>query len=229
MTLAEFEGLVASLAEQIPEEFLSGIAEIVVSPRTVTHPDREDIYTLGECIALPTTSDAPEATNSRVVLYYGSFAALARDRDDFDWQEEAWETLTHEIRHHVEWRARDPGLEWLDEAVEQNYARMAGEPFDPTFYRDGEPEDGGLFRLEDDYFMEVEREEAGGHFRFVWGDRRYRVELPSDLRPPAFLSVQGLEAPPPGEFVLVVVRPARLVDVIRTPVADQREIWAELE
>lgn len=228
MTLAEFEGLVASLAEQIPEEFLSGIAEIVVSPRTVTHPDRQEIYTLGECIALPTTTDAPEATHSRVVLYYGSFAALARDREDFNWQEEAWETLTHEIRHHVEWRAREPSLEWLDEAVEQNYARMAGEPFDPTFYRDGEAEGGGLFRLEDDYFMEVEREEAGG----CSASSGPTDGTGSTCRPicaPGVSVGAGTRGATPREFVLVVVRPARLMDVIRTPVADQRDIWAELD
>jgi hypothetical protein len=37
-----------------------------------------------------------------VAIYYGSFAAIAAEDPDFDWEEEAWETLTHELRHHVE-------------------------------------------------------------------------------------------------------------------------------
>ncbi len=229
MDLADFEALVGQSAREIPEEFLDGISEIVVSPRTVVHPERGEVYTLGECIPLPTTSDEPDALRSRVVLYHGSFQALARDQDDFDWHQEIWETLTHEIRHHVEWRAREPALEAFDEATEHNFARLAGEPFDPTFYRDGEPVPGGVFRVEDDYFVEVERDGPGGVVRFPWGGSRYRVELPADLRLPAFLSVQGIDAPPAGELVLVVVRPPKLMDVLRTPEVDQREIWAEAE
>ncbi|MEZ4457724.1 MAG: metallopeptidase family protein [Gemmatimonadales bacterium] len=229
MQLSDFETLVRRLADEIPDEFLTGIAEIVVSPRTVAHPERNEIFTLGECIPLPAATDEAEAVQSRVVLYYGSFAALARDQTDFDWHAEAWETLTHEIRHHVEWRAREPALESLDEAVEQNYARLAGEPFDAAFYRDGERLPGGMFRVEDDYFIEVDSAQVGHTFRFAWAGERYRAQLPDDLAPPAFLSVQGLAAPPPGELVLVVVRPPKLFDVLKAPEPDQREIWVEAE
>ena len=128
MDLAGFEDLVRRSAAEIPEEFLDGISEIVVSPRTVAHPERGEIFTLGECIPLPTTSDEPDALRSRVVLYHGSFQALARDQDDFDWHQEVWETLTHEIRHHVEWRAREPALEAFDEATEQPQASPSKVP-----------------------------------------------------------------------------------------------------
>lgn len=229
MQLPDFEALIRRLSEEIPDEFLDGIAEIVVSPRTVAHPERNEIFTLGECIPLPAGSDDVDAIQSRVVLYHGSFAALARDQADFDWHEEAWETLTHEIRHHVEWRAREPSLESLDEAMEQNFARLAGEPFDPTFYRDGERLAGGMFRVEDDYFLEVDRPGAAGACRFAWAGQRYRVMIPADLAPPAFLAVQGLEAPPPGELVLVVVRPPRLFDVLKAPEVDQRDVWAQVD
>lgn len=226
---SDFETLVRRLAAEIPDEFLDGIAEVVVSPRTVAHPERNEIFTLGECIPLPAASDDVESIQSRVVLYHGSFAALARDQDDFDWHEEAWETLTHEIRHHVEWRAREPSLESLDEAMEHNFARLAGEPFDPAFYRDGELLAGGMFRVEDDYFIELARDSAGGVCRFPWAGQRYRVNLPADLVPPAFLSVQGLEAPPPGELVLVVVRAPRFFDVLKAPAVDQRDVWAQVD
>src|SRR5262245_63493858 len=97
MDLSSFEALVRSLAAEIPADFLAGVAEITVSPRTVPHPDHPEIFTLGQCVPLPATSDHPDAVVSRVVLYYGSFAALARDDPDFDWDGEAWETLTHEV------------------------------------------------------------------------------------------------------------------------------------
>ncbi len=228
MLLADFEATVRRLAAEIPEEFLDGIAEIVVSPRTVGHPERAEIYTLGECIPLPAASDDPEAIQSRVVLYFGSFAAMARDQSDFDWHREAWETLTHELRHHVEWRARDPALENLDEAQEQNFARLAGEPFDPLFYRAGETLPGGIFRVEDDYFIELERG-AAASVRFPWAGRRYRVDLPDDLILPAFLSVQGVEEPPAGELVLVLTRAPKWWAVLQMPTVDQREVWVEIE
>lgn len=213
--------------DEIPDEFLNGVAEVVVSPRTVVHPERAEVFTLGECIPLPTASDAPEAIQSRVVLYHGSFAALARDQDDFDWHQETWDTLIHELRHHVEWRAREPALESFDEAVEANFARLAGEPFEPFFYRSGERLPGGVFRIEDDYFIEVEG--APPSVRFPWAGVRYRVDVPGGVTPPAFLSVQGLEAPPPGEVILVLVRAPKLVDLVKLPTAEQYEVWASVE
>jgi hypothetical protein len=209
MSLAEFEALVRRLAAEVPSEFLAGVTEIAVSPRTLPHPDHADIFTLGECIALPAATDEPEAVVSRVVLYWGSFAALAREDAEFDWEGETWETLTHEIRHHVEWRAREGGLEALDDAAEENYARQVGLEFDPLFYRDGERVARGVFQVEDDYFIEVTAGRTGtGPAEVEWGGRRYRVPLPEDLTPPAYLSLQGLVDPPRGEVILVV-RPRR--------------------
>jgi hypothetical protein len=228
---ADFEDMVRRMAAEIPAEFLEGVAEIAVSPRTVPHPDREGIYTLGECVPLPAAGDGPADVQSRVVLYHGSFAAVARDHPDFDWREEAWETLTHEVRHHVEWRARAPDLEQLDQAAEQNYARHDGEAFDPGFYRDGERLPGGVFRVEDDYFIELDRGGArAGTARFHWGGRAWRVRLP---RPPGrgalFLSVGGLPDPPPGELVLVVPPAGGLLRLLARPGVVQAEARATPE
>jgi hypothetical protein len=226
MQLAAFETLVRALAAEIPAEFLAGIAEITVSARTVPHPDHPEVFTLGECIALPAASDDVDSVVSRVVLYHGSFAALAREDPDFDWEEEAWETLTHEIRHHVEWRAREDTLGAEDEAGEANLARQAGEEFDPLFYRDGERVGRGLFRVEDDYFIEATDPGGPGPVPVEWAGRRYLVELPADLERPAFLALLGLQDPPKGEVVLVV-RPrgrARWREV--TGFVDQRDVEA---
>ena len=77
MRLDDFREMVRRLSEELPSQFLDGIAEVTVSPRTVPHPDRAGIYTLGECVPLPTTDSDADAVQSRIVLYHGSFAALA--------------------------------------------------------------------------------------------------------------------------------------------------------
>jgi Zincin-like metallopeptidase len=224
---ADFESMVRRMTDEIPPEFLDGVAEITVSPRTVPHPARPDVYTLGECLALPAGLDEPDQVQSRVVLYYGSFAALARQHPGFDWRAEAWETLTHEIRHHVEWRARVPDLEALDRAAEQNFARIDGEPFDPTFYRDGERLPDGVYRVEDDYFIELagpvtaERDVA-----FRWAGRGYAVLLPDGLEPPAFLAVTGVVEPPPGDLMLVFPPPGGLRGLLRARSAARYDVSA---
>ena len=79
MRLADFEAMVVRMAGEVPREFLDGVGEIVVSPRTLPHPERPGIFTLGECIPLPAAAGGgAEGVQSRVVLYHGSFAALAR-------------------------------------------------------------------------------------------------------------------------------------------------------
>jgi hypothetical protein len=50
-----------------------------------------------------------------VALYYGSFVAVGDGDPSFDWEDEAWETLTHELRHHVESLAGDASLIAQDE------------------------------------------------------------------------------------------------------------------
>ncbi len=189
MRLSDFEAMVRRLADEVPSEFIQGVAEIAVSPRTVPHPDRAEIYTLGECIPLPEAEAASaEGIQSRIVLYHGSFAALARLQEGFDWREEAWETLTHELRHHLEWRARAPALEAFDRAVEQNFARQDGEAFDPLFYLDGEPAGEAAFRVEDDVFLDRVVTEPPPVVTVQWRGRSYRVEVPAAATLPAFLT-----------------------------------------
>lgn len=59
-------------------------------------------------------------------LYYGSFAALAKDEDwsSEDWAEELYTTLSHELTHHVEGLAGERGLEIKDE---ENMAQWLAE------------------------------------------------------------------------------------------------------
>jgi hypothetical protein len=194
----------------VPTEFRDGIVTIEASPKTVPHPVHGDIYTLGECIPLEWSGSGADL-QSRVVLYHGSFQALARV-GDFDWRAEAWETLTHELRHHLEWRANVAALEAYDWAAEENFKRHEGQTFDPVFYRSGERVAEGVWKVDDDVFVE-------GGVEFIWHGKRYRVGVTPVA--PAFLTLEGLEEPPPGDAVLVVPRKATLFNFWRRPVVAQ--------
>ena len=218
MRLADFEIMVRQLCKEVPTHFLDGIAEVVVSPRTVPHPDRTEIFTLGECVPLPVqVGTGSDGIQSRIVLYYGSFAALAQSQDEFDWHQEAWETLTHELRHHLEWRAQAPDLENLDWAVEHNFARQDGEPFDSSFYLSGEVLPDGTYLVEDDVFIEQIVRSAPPDLVLRWRGKAYQLAIPEATRLPCFLTVEGVMDPPVGDLVLVLRRKPGVRDLFLAP------------
>jgi zinicin-like metallopeptidase len=199
--------MVRRLCREVPEDFFEGIAEVVVSPRTVPHPDRDDVFTMGECVPLPLhLGSGMEGLQSRIVLYHGSFAALARLGDGFDWRLEAWETLTHELRHHLEWRARAPDLEDFDWAVEHNFARHDGEPFDSTFFLSGERKPDGTYRVEEDVFIDRIVGSVPSDVTFDWQGTSYSAAMPQGAELPCFLTVEGVANGPAGDLVLVLRR-----------------------
>jgi hypothetical protein len=149
------------------------------------------------------------------VLYHGSFAALARVTPGFDWREEAFETLTHELRHHLEWRARAPDLEELDWAVEQNYARQDGEAFDPAFFLAGAQVADDAWRIEDDVFLDRVVRAIPETAPVRWGGREYLVSVPPEATLPAFLVLDGVADPPAGELVLVLRRKPGVLALLR--------------
>jgi hypothetical protein len=226
MRFSDFETMVSRLAADIPEEFLDGIAEIVVSPRTVPHPERDEVWTLGECVPIPGDDGNPRHVQSRVVLYHGSFQALARDTVGFDWQAEAWETLTHEVRHHVEWKARAPDLEAFDRAAEENYARHDGEPFDPAFYRDGVLLPDGSWQVDDDVFLERVVPAPPHLLQVHWRGKSYEVAVPRGVTLPAYLALRGTADPPPGDLVLVLQKRSGWLELFRKPAVFQADVDA---
>ncbi len=215
MTFEDFQALVRRLQHDIPAQFERGVAEIDVSSKTVPDPVHRDVYTLGECIPLTWTGDGSDL-HSRIVLFYGSFRALARQRPDFNWRAEAWDTLTHELRHHIEFRAHVDVLEAYDWAAEQNFARHEGKMFDPVFYRSGERIAEGVFKVDDDVFLE-----ASGDFS--WHGKRYRAPV-AGVKPPALLTLRGLSDAPHGDAVLVLRKRASLRDLWRRPPVTQTTV-----
>ena len=225
MRLADFEVMVRRLCDEVPADFFDGIAEVIVSPRAVPHPERPGVFTLGECIPLPVqVGSGVEGLQSQVVMYHGSFAALARLEQGMDWRQEAWETLTHELRHHLEWRAHAPDLEDFDWAVEHNFARHDGEPFDPTFFLSGNPEGEDRYSVEDDVFIDRIVGAVPDSVEFSWYGREYRIELPQDAELPCFLVVEGVSDPPPGELIIVLRRRPGVRDLFVTGRAFQATV-----
>jgi hypothetical protein len=47
MRFSDFESMIRRLSQEVPASFFEGVAEVSVSPRTVPHPARPEIFTLG--------------------------------------------------------------------------------------------------------------------------------------------------------------------------------------
>ncbi|HJS43634.1 MAG TPA: hypothetical protein VJ755_09195 [Gemmatimonadales bacterium] len=227
MTLEDFRTLVGRLQREIPAQFESGIADIEVSAKTVPHPVRQDVYTLGECVPLSWSGDGADL-HSKIVLYYGSFDALARQEPGgaFDWRGEAWDTLTHELRHHLEFRAHVARLEAYDWAGEQNFARQEGQVFDPEFYRSGERVADGIYKVDDDVFLEISGRGTGDAVSFRWHGTGYRATI-KGVEPPAFLTLDGLADEPHGDAVLVLRKEFSFRDLWRRAAITQRRVVVE--
>lgn len=212
MRFDEFEELAWRFWEEIPGTYKSGVDGLVIERDALPHPTLPDIYTLGECATETYPSDfgGPDTIRSYVFLYYGSFWRLSRLDPDFDWEDELWETLTHELQHHLESLADEDALIAMDYAADENFKRFEGEPFDPYFYRSGERVDEGVWRVERDIFLERryrDGSEPEREVEIVWHGDRYRVERPATLGDVCFIRIEeGLDTGAGGEVTLVLTR-----------------------
>ena len=193
--------------ERIPDSYKAGVDGLLVEREAKPHPSRDEVFTLGECITESYPSDwgSPDTTRSWVALYHGSFRCVAGQDDHFDWDEEIWETLTHELRHHLESLADSDELGDVDYAVEENFKRRDGEPFDPWFYRAGEPVGQGLWQVEDEIFQEHAFREAAAHVDVAFAGRRWRVRWPDAEADVVFVELEEI-ADPPLLYTLVLAR-----------------------
>ncbi len=203
MNAGRFRAEAARMFAEIPEAFRAGVVDLVVEMGAPEHPALPGIWTMGECI----TEDWPDGTGgvadtqSRIVLYHGSFRNIARDDPGFDWEAELWETIVHELLHHREAAAAESGLDAFDWAVDQNFLRHAGQPFDPDFYRAVPSDEDGAVRLDGETFVEAFPDPGEQSVTFDWREHRYAMRVPPDLDL-AFVRVRNLA----GGRLWVVVR-----------------------
>lgn len=221
MTFDEFQSEAHRLFATIPPEFRGGVESVAVSRETVMHPELPEVYTMGECATgdLDFDDGIPQPARSEVRLFYGSFRAMAQEDEDFDWQGELWETLTHEIRHHRESAAGEDALEDYDDAADENFKRRDGLPFDPFFYRGGEPVGDGVWELDEDVFVEMIVEEgrldAEQGIEVLIGGERIGVPVPEDLGDVCFLYLENFDDTP-GDVTVVLVRRIGFWEQLRT-------------
>ena len=206
MTFDEFSRAAQEAFESVPEAYREGVNGVTTVEASETHPELPGVVTLGECLTQDFGSEwlGPETTRSRVVLYYGSFRQMAEDDPDFDWEGELWETLTHELQHHLESLADEDALGAVDYAVDESFKRERGEAFDPWYFEWGEPVSEGVWRLEDEVYIErvltAEEFDSLEEIAFTWKDQSYRFPRPKELGDIHFIVVDGT-----GFYVQVVL------------------------
>jgi hypothetical protein len=112
MTYESFRQSVETMLTDIPEEFLEGLQGVHVLETVRPEPELTNVYRLGEYLDPGQDSflGGNPGLGRHITLYYGSFVAIASGQPGFDWEAEIWETLTHELRHHVESLAGDASL-----------------------------------------------------------------------------------------------------------------------
>ena len=117
LTIDRVEELLDEIAEQFPPELFEELnGGVNLMEQAVPDPEfpEGEMYILGEF--------CDDLLGRYINLYYGSFAALAKQEG---WTEEIWReelgiTLSHELTHHMESRG---GLHALDDRDAEELAR----------------------------------------------------------------------------------------------------------
>jgi hypothetical protein len=125
MTYDEFRQAVDEMVGEIPAGFLRGLQGVHALEQAHPEEDYEDVWRLGEYLDPGPEQFLGGSTgfSRHIALYYGSFLQVARDEPEFDWHEEIWDTLTHELQHHVESLAGDASLIAFDHDQARQFKR----------------------------------------------------------------------------------------------------------
>ena len=125
LTIDRVNDLLDDMADSFPAALFDGLNG-GINLLEEAKPDPEfpegEMYILGEY--------CHDLLGRYIVLYYGSFAALAEQEDwtEEDWEGELWETFAHEFTHHMEGLAGERGLEIKDESFLEEYRARREEP-----------------------------------------------------------------------------------------------------
>ena len=210
MDFDAFEQEAGRVFDTIPERYREGVDGLTVHRAALPHPRFPGVYTLGECVteSYPSGWDGPDTVRSLVLLHWGSFRALANFDPEFDWRDQIWETLTHELRHHLESLADQDDLLGVDYAMEQTFLRYDGSDFEPAYYRQGDRIGPDSYAVEDEVYIEQRWKAAdfqqADRICFSWAGRGYEIDHPVELGDVHFIRiVDGVPPPPYLELVLV--------------------------
>ncbi len=120
MTYESFVEMADRLWEEIPPEYKQGLQGIHVFEHLKPDPDEPGLLRLGEYHdpGYPSVLGGYAGIGRHIALFYGSFAVLAAEDPHFDWEGEIWETLVHELRHHIE------SLAWRDDLVQEDIKNL---------------------------------------------------------------------------------------------------------
>jgi hypothetical protein len=128
VTYERFRATVEAMIDDIPGVFLQELQGVHALRDAKREEGYEDVWRMGEYLD-PGPEDflgGSDGLGRHVALYYGSFRRIASGDPDFDWEEEIWETLTHELQHHVESLAGDGRLIEQDLLDAQAFERADG-------------------------------------------------------------------------------------------------------
>ena len=129
MTYEEFREATEVLIREIPDDFLEGLQGIHVIEDEKPEEEYVEVWRLGEYLD-PGPQDFlgfGEGLGRHVVLYFGSFVQVANKNPNFDWEGELRDTITHELRHHVESLAGDVTLIEDDLTRQRKFTRYGND------------------------------------------------------------------------------------------------------
>lgn len=128
MTFEEFQRTAEEMLDEIPEEFVKGLQGLHVLEYAKPEKDLPGVYRLGEYLdpGFDSFLGGNPGLGRHIALYYGSFVAIARGNPNFDWENELWDTITHELQHHVESLAGDDSLIEEDRRRDAMFRKRAG-------------------------------------------------------------------------------------------------------
>lgn len=121
MDIDRFTELAGEMADEIPDIFMRELngGILIVEDVQPGPPDLPDVCTLGEYIY------DPDGLGRYIVIYHGSFAELFAGEPDEVWEDELWETILHELQHHLEFLAGIDDLGKEDAELLEEFRRWA--------------------------------------------------------------------------------------------------------
>ena len=116
LTFDEAARLLDDITDSFPEELFQHLnGGVLLIPEAEYHPDAPDLLTLGVY--------CHDMMGRYIKIFYGSMVQLAQEENwtQEDWEGGLWDTLSHELTHHLEGLAGERALEIKDEVQMAEY------------------------------------------------------------------------------------------------------------